>query len=175
MSAESTGGWAGQSGPADEALELDLKIPQVSSPHNRDACQGLKAVCDLTTRGPSSQSRPSNACLPTPSSRDGLHSCNYASSLVGQPFALMPGHVTPKWRTPDSHLDSVGRNEKIRTHLSRYILGGEMLVSAKFRGQMLAVVWGSGVPSAHFLSRERMPCSLARSQDLQASSTATAK
>lgn len=61
-----------------------------------------------------------------------------------------------------SHLDSVGGNEKIRTHQRRNILGGGVQQSAKFRGQMLAAGWGSPIPSAHFLSRERAaraPCS----------------
>lgn len=127
------------------------------------APHGLKAVCDLATAGPS---RPSNACLPTPSSRDRLHFAITPRTWLAQPSARCPGHVAPMWEqlqtSQGSHLDSVGSNEKIRTHRRRNILGGDVQQSAKFRGQMLAAGWGSPIPSAHFLSRERAAAPRAR-------------
>lgn len=174
MSAEPT---PEQSGPADQQTKMDSKSsPGLRLPHNRDClssvskgCQGfraphgLKAVCDLATAGPS---RPSNACLPTPSSRDRLHFAITPRTWLAQPSARCPGHVAPMWEqlqtSQGSHLDSVGSNEKIRTHRRRNILGGDVQQSAKFRGQMLAAGWGSPIPSAHFLSRERAAAPRAR-------------
>lgn len=174
MSAESTPRAVRSSRPT---VENGQEIfPRSRLPHNRDClsslskgCQGfraphgLKAVCDLATAGPS---RPSNACLPTPSSRDRLHFATTPRTWLAQPSARCPGHVAPMWEqlqtSQGSHLDSVGGNEKIRTHQRRNILGGDVQQSAKFRGQMLAAGWGSPIPSAHFLSRERAAAPRAR-------------
>lgn len=58
--------------------------------------------------------------------------------MVGPARCAVPGaccaRVEELQTSHQSHLDSVGRNEKIRTHPRRNILGGDVQVSAKLRG-----------------------------------------